>query len=169
MKVFEIRASTSEVHHLDVSDKKEISLGESGKGRKLVSVQIVGCGNDIKPLKIDGKLTLIRGSFPLENRCLIVINCDGIYRRNFNYDIFNPNGVFHLATGYRSWGESGELGIQPHYLSIVSSGGSFHMNHSIFGRRYYYFNNGNWTSESASQRQARLAYENFILGEGEWL
>ena len=171
MQLFEISKSTEQVRTFDFSNCTEIQLGAPGRAQKLVIIPIVGEGESLRPKILGQNVVLVRGNFPDDGRCLIFINCDGTYRRNYVYDVFNPLGLVHLAQGHRAWGDAGGLGSQPHYLSLAEEGASFYMKHTYFGPKYYRYVGGIWLSETQPERDARIAREKFEQNEneGEWL
>lgn len=169
MKIFEISKSTEQVRPFDISGVAEIKIGASGRAQKLVIIPIMGEGESIRPKLVDQNVVLVRGDFPDDGRCLVVINCDGTYSRNYIYDVFDPIGLKHLAKGNRAWGDAGGLGSQPHYLSLAEEGASFYMKHVYFGPRFYRYLGGVWLSETQPERDARIAREKFEQDEGEWL
>jgi hypothetical protein len=151
-----------------IEDCNEIALGEEGRGRELKIIPITGTGPEARIKRIDGNFVIVRGEFPPDSKCIVVINSVGEYSRYVDYDIFDKINLEILTSGIKAFGAAGRVNFGPCSLVIISPGGEFRLN-SKYYPIWYRWDGIKWFIENKAERDARLALEKFHLGEGEWL
>ena len=156
---------------LDTEEGKplQIVIGEKGRGRQEVILPITGTGAEIAAKKVGNSIVLVRGDKSEADRCLVVINTTGQYKKFKDYKVFDAVGVQIIATGYVAWGEAGGTEGGEEVLAIVSSGASFRLNSKYAQHWYYWDAEKGWTMETPEEREARIALSKAEQGEGEWL
>jgi len=147
----------------------EVAIGEAGRGRSRVVVPIYGDGPEIRAKRTGDAVVLVRGSFPAESRCLVVVNPVGEYDRYRDYRLYCPDGsVEVLSSGTIAFGQAGRTNSGEEILAVVTAGTEFRL-HSKYASHWYRWDGESWRLETPEARKARLALEAVQAGEGEWL
>lgn len=157
---------------MDAPDGKplgSICIGESGRGRSKGIIPLVGGGSEVRVKKTEKNgIVLVRGEWPGEERCLVVINPVGEYDRDRSYSIHASQGLEIISSGTIAFGDAGQINGGDEVLAIVQPGASFKLN-SKYNSTWYRWIGTEWILESPEQRKARLALEIVNQGGGEWL
>lgn len=149
----------------------ELSLGETGRGRRNVVIPIMGNSGENVRVKVtrDTGYVIVRGDWPeKDDRCLAIINTVGSYDRYQKYGIFDASGVKELISGQYAFGAAGRVNGGPETLALVEPDAEFRLNNK-YSSTWYRWTGREWVVESPSERKARLALEAVKVGEGEWL
>ena len=125
MKCYTIRSGVVAVG-IDAR-KAEIRVGETGRGRKLVSVPIPAGSEGA-----DGRLLSVPAGNQPSGAALIVFRDHSGYRGGWS--LTDRQGVIVLAEGACAQGDAGRMGGGPEYLAVVADGGTATVNRS--GRLY---------------------------------
>lgn len=169
MKLFEISTPGAAPVLVNLAEKDEVRLGESGRGRELVVIPITGTGSEVRAMKTDRGLVLVRGDWgDGDDRSLVAVQTAGAYDRYRSYALIGAKGVEIVATGYTAEGSAGGIGRYPHHLLLATEGAEFRLN-SKYEEHWYRFVGGAWLVESPDQRNSRLALAAVAAGEGGWL
>jgi len=148
----------------------ELSLGETGRGRRNVVIPIMGnSGENVRVKATDTGHVIVRGDWPeKDDRCLAIIYTVGSYDRYQKYDIFDASGVKELTSGHRAFGAAGRVNGGPEILALLEPNAEFRLNNK-YSSTWYRWTGEEWVVKSPSERKARLALEAVKTGEGEWL
>lgn len=107
-----------------------VRVGESGRGRKLVSVPVPQ-GAEVVGMKV-GTLISVPAKNQPEGAVLVAFrDCSGF---RGGWTLSDKIGVAVLAEGACAQGDAGRMGGGPEYLAVVADGGSATINRS--GRLY---------------------------------
>ncbi|MDP3795487.1 MAG: hypothetical protein Q8R13_06255 [bacterium] len=147
---------------------KQITIGESGRGRSEGIIPIIGEGPEVRARKTDDGVVLVRGSWDDAGRCLAIINAVGAYDRHRTYGVLDSQGVQTIASGTFAFGQAGRTNSGEEVLAILTPGATFRLN-SKYASTWYMWTGTEWIMESPEARKARLALQKVEQGEGEWL
>jgi hypothetical protein len=147
---------------------EEILIGQQGRGRKRVIIPLTGTGSEVCARKTDEGIVLVRGNWPVENRCLVIINTVGAYDRIRSYGLYDSQGIQKLACGIIAFGDAGRVNGGEELLAILIKDAEFRLN-SKYSSVWYKWNGKEWIVESPEKRKSRMALKQVEQGGGEWL
>lgn len=168
MKLYRISEPGCEPILVDPEENDAIVLGEEGRGRQRVVVPMTGRGSEVHPKKTDAGVVLVRGEFPAESRCVIVIDTVHEYDRHRLYGMFDAENISVVCTGIRAFGEAGRTGGGEEVLAIAQNGAEFRLK-SKYSASWYRWDGKEWGIMTPEERQAQAALRAFQEGGGEWL
>ena len=125
MKCYTIRGGTG-AEGIETKDAA-IRVGETGRGRKLVSVPVPQ-GAEVA----DGRLLAVPAKNQPAGAVLVAFRDHSGFRGGWS--LSDRQGVIVLAEGECAQGDAGRMGGGPEYLAVVADGGSATVNRS--GRLY---------------------------------
>ena len=172
MKTYMIRSPGSVPEEgLPVTEDGFLELGESGRGRSLSKIPVIGEGPFAKVGKTkEGIVIALSDHDSGDNRILSVINTVGQYDRHRSYGLFDDSGVADIESGSLAFGQAGRINGGEMILAILAPFAEFRLN-SKYTSHWYRVLNGKLVMESVAERKARKSIEAIKANptEVEWL
>jgi len=146
----------------------QIVIGEPGRGREQAIIPVTGEGPEVRARRTDKGIVLVRGHWPHDDRCLLLVNAVGGYDRKRSYRVYNQLGIRSLMAGKKAFGAAGRTNFGEEILTIVQPGAEFLL-HSKYASHWYMWDASEWSMERPEERNARLALQEVEQGGGEWI
>ena len=144
---------------LPVTEDGFLELGESGRGRNLSKIPVIGDGLFAKVGKTkEGIIIALSEKNDDDNRLLAIINTVGQYDRHRSYGLFDDSGVADIESGSVAFGQAGRINGGEVILAILAPFAEFRLN-SKYTSHWYRIVNGEIVMESVAGRKARKSIE----------
>lgn len=138
-----------------ISPFGEIKLGESGRGRSLVVINIIDDGGE--NYAVFGN-ELLKTTLPKSKSCLVRVNTTDSYQRGRRYDLLDAENCEQIiASGHFAFGDAGRVGGGEDYLIEAVPGTAFTLREKYGKETRYHWDGAEWLVGSLADVKMALA------------